>query len=36
MATLSVRNVDEELVKRLCARAAEHGRSAEGTARSRA
>lgn len=29
MATLTVRNLDEELVKRLRIRAAEHGRSAE-------
>ena len=29
MATLTVRNLDEDLVKRLRVRAAEHGRSAE-------
>ena len=29
MATLTVRNLDEDLVKRLRIRAAEHGRSAE-------
>ena len=29
MATLTVRNLDEDLVKRLHIRAAEHGRSAE-------
>lgn len=29
MATLTVRNLDEDLVKRLRLRAAEHGRSAE-------
>lgn len=29
MATLTVRNIDENLVKRLRIRAAEHGRSAE-------
>lgn len=29
MATLTVRNLDESLVRKLCIRAAEHGRSAE-------
>jgi plasmid stability protein len=29
MATLTVRNLDEDVVRRLCIRAAERGRSAE-------